>query len=272
MSDSVRHTAAASYARDGFVIAPPVIPAELLARVRRRIDAVYAGEYETGIPPVGNRPGKSAPPTRLEKIDNAHASDRTIREVVSHPAVGEWAAALTGARWVQVFATQLLIKPPGRQDGVNVGWHQDYEYWDTAFEGDLFTAWIAISDVTLASGPMRFVPGSHQWGLLKAGDFFSSNLDAIKQRIQERHGSTAWHEVPAVLPPGAMSFHHRLVVHGSGPNESATPRVSFAVHLRTDQSRLKPGVRWQDVPYLHDLDNPERGPVCYRSGQMKDER
>ncbi len=267
LTESERRAAASFYADQGYFLAPPVLPADLLARVRRRIDAVYAGEYETGIPPTGNRPGRSAPPTRLEKIDNAHVSDRTIREVVSHPAVGQWAAALTGARWVQVFATQLLIKPTGGQDGGNVGWHQDYEYWDAALEGDLFTAWIAISDVTPASGPMRFVRGSHTWGLLKAGDFFGSNLDAIKRRIQGRHGDSAWQEEAAVLPPGAMSFHHRLLVHGSGPNESATPRVSFAVHLRTERSRLKPGVRWQDVPYLNDLDNPELSPVCYRAAE-----
>jgi len=265
ISDRERRAAAAYYERNGFFVAPPIIPAELLARVRPRIDAVYAGTYETGIPPTGNPPGRAEPPTKLVKIDNSHCSDRTILEVVSHPAIGRWAAALTGARRVQVFATQLLIKPPGDQAGVNVGWHQDYEYWDTAFEGELFTAWVAVSDVAHNSGPMRFVRGSQHWGLLKAGDFFGSNLDAIKQRILEKHGGSAWQEVAGVLPPGGVSFHHRLTVHGSGPNTSRTPRVSFAVHLRTEQSRLKPGVKWQDIPYLNDLDDPQLSPVCYRA-------
>ena len=171
------------FGQEGFFLAPSVIPPDLLERVRQRIDAVWAGEYETGIPPHRNLPASNEPPKSLVKIDNSHRSDRTIHELVSHPGIGKWAAALTGAKMVQVFATQLLIKPPSRDDNVNVGWHQDLEYWDAAMEGEIFTAWVAISNVTAESGPMRFVRGSQRWGLLKAGDFFSGNLDALKQHL-----------------------------------------------------------------------------------------
>ena len=66
-----------------------------------------------------------------------------------------------------------------------------------------------------------------------------------------------------MLAPGSVSFHDRLTVHGSGPNLSARPRVSFAVHLRTDRSRLREGVRWQDAGYLSDFDDPVGSPVCF---------
>jgi ectoine hydroxylase-related dioxygenase (phytanoyl-CoA dioxygenase family) len=144
-----------------------------------------------------------------------------------------------------------------------VGWHQDQEYWDAALQGELFTAWVAISDVTAESGPMRFVRGSNHWGLLKAGDFFSDNLDALKRRIQEKQGGSAWEEVAGVLPPGGVSFHHRLTVHGSGPNHGAGPRVSFAVHLRTEKSALREGTSWQAAGYLNDFADPVGSPVCY---------
>ncbi len=265
LSDATKRAAAAQYARDGFYLAPSVIPSELLARVRKRIDAVYAGEYETGIPPCGSPKGSQEPPQKLVKIDNAHRSDRTIFELVTHPAIGEWAAALTGAKMVQVFACQMLIKPPGRQGGVNVGWHQDQEYWDHALTGELFTAWVAISDVTAESGPMRFVPGSQHWGLLKAGDFFSDKLDEIKARFQGKSGGGKWEEVAAVLPPGGVSFHHRLTVHGSGENHAASPRVSFAIHFRTEKSGLREGTKWQDAGYLNDFADPVGSPVSYRA-------
>ncbi len=265
LSDQEKTAAAAQYERDGFFIAPPVIPAELLARVRPRIAAVYAGEYETGLAPAGNPQGSKEPPTSLVKIDNAHRSDRTILELISHPAIGRWAAAITGAKMIQVFASQMLIKPPGGRDTGSVGWHQDQEYWEPALEGELFTAWVAISDVTAASGPMRFVHGSHHWGLLKAGDFFSGKLDALKQRIQEKSDGHAWRESAAVLAPGAVSFHHRLTVHGSGPNVAAEPRVSFAIHLRTEKSGLRAGIRWQDAGYLHDFNDLVGSPVIHRT-------
>ena len=307
LSDAQKSAAAAQFERDGFYIVPSVIPAELLARVRPHIDAVYAGHYETGIPPCGTPKGcaepptklvkidnahrsdrtifelvthpaigqwaaaitgakiNREPPTKLVKIDNAHRSDRTILELVSHPAIGQWAAALTGGKLVQVFATQMLIKPPGGQGGVNVGWHQDQEYWDAALQGDIFTAWVAISDVTAESGPMRFVRGSNHWGLLKAGDFFSDKLDELKQRIQAKSGGGAWQEVAAVLPPGGVSFHHRLTVHGSGENHASGPRVSFAIHLRTEKSGLREGTKWQDAGYLNDFADPVGSPVSYRA-------
>ncbi len=264
LTETMKTAAAAQFSRDGFFIAPRLIPTELLGRVRQRIDAVYAGEYETGIPPAGAPKASKEAPKSLVKIDNAHRSDRTIHELVSHPALGRWAAALTGAKLVQVFATQLLIKPPGGQGGVNVGWHQDQEYWDGALQGDIFTAWVAISDVTADSGPMRFVRGSNHWGLLKAGDFFSDHLDALKQRIQEKSGGGAWSEVAAVLPPGGVSFHHRLTVHGSGPNLGPGPRVSFAIHLRTEKSGLRDGVKWQDAGYLNDFNDLQGSPVAHR--------
>jgi len=256
---------AQEFEREGFFLAPAVIPQELLARVRQRIDAVYAGEYETGVPPVGNPVARKGPPQSLVKIDDTHICDRTILELVSHPAIGRWAAALTGAKFVQVFATQLLIKPTARdtQGNSNVGWHQDQEYWDAALQGEVFTAWVAISDVTAESGPMRFVRGSNHWGLLKAGDFFGNNLDALKQRIQEKQGGGAWEEAAGVLPPGGVSFHHRLTVHGSGPNHGSGPRVSFAVHLRTEKSGLREGTTWQAAGYLHDFSDPVGSPVCY---------
>jgi hypothetical protein len=132
----------------------------------RLIAAVYAGEYETGLPVA--IPGVQGAPIRSE--DRQRQPDRTILELISHPAIGQWAAAITGAKMIQVFASQMLIKPPGGRDTGSVGWHQDQEYWEPALEGELLTAWVAISDVTAESGPMRFVHGSHHWGLLKAGE------------------------------------------------------------------------------------------------------
>jgi ectoine hydroxylase-related dioxygenase (phytanoyl-CoA dioxygenase family) len=256
---------AEQFERDGFLVLPSVIPGDLLERVKRHIEAVVSGEYETGIPPGRNIPPSRDPPETLVKIDNAHRSDRTIHELVSHAEIGRAAAAITGARMVRVFATQLLIKPPSGDARVNVGWHQDQEYWDPALEGQLLTAWVAVSDVTEDSGPMRFVRGSNHWGLLKAGDFFSGDLDSLKSRIRSKQGGADWEEAAAILRPGGVSFHDRLTVHGSGPNYSPRPRVSFAVHLRTEKSSLRGGVRWQDAGYLSDFEDPVGSPVCFRA-------
>lgn len=256
-SDSAR----TSYERHGFFLGPQVVPPELIHRVIPHIDAVLSGHYETGREPVRRwNPGDS--PTRIRKINDAHVSDRTIFEFVTCPEIGRWAAAITGARIIQIWASQLLYKPPGGDLAGQVGWHQDFMYWKEIWEpqSELFTAWVAVSDVRSESGPMCFVPGSHRWGYLNAGDFFNSDRDRTRDEIKVPRGET-WSETPAILPPGALSFHHRLMYHASGRNVSNSPRISFALHLKTEKS--KPVSGW-DSHYIQNLNDAEAAPVIYR--------
>lgn len=247
------------YRRDGFYFSPPILPADLIERVSASMDAVMAGDYETGEPPRRSwNPGDD--PKRIRKIDQAHLSDRTIYELASHPAIGRWAAALLGAKRVQLWASQMLFKPAGGEATGNVGWHQDKQYW-RFMDGELFTAWVAVSDVTEASGPMRFLRGSHRWGLLDSGDFFGHDHETQQKDIPVPEGES-WEEVEAVLPPGAVSFHDRHTYHASGPNVSDAPRRSFAFHLRTENTRPLKG---RTDYYVQHLDDPAFCPVLYEA-------
>jgi ectoine hydroxylase-related dioxygenase (phytanoyl-CoA dioxygenase family) len=223
---------------DGFFLQPaPVIPAALLRRASEGMDALRRGEYETGVPPQPSFWNPGDDPNKLCKIEMPQVASRAIMELVSHPALGALAAEVTGARWVQIWWVQLLLKPPSGPDGggTNVGWHQDRHYWQVWEEGsELFTAWVALSDVTLEAGPMRFVRGSHRWGL-QASDFYGQDHDRQREAICVPEGQ-AWEEVPALLPPGGVSFHRHLTYHGSGPNRTSEPRRSFAIHMRTERS------------------------------------
>ena len=109
---------------DGFCLAESVIPPEDVQSVIPRMDALIAGDYETGVPPhSGFRPGD--PTDRLIKIDQPHLSDHMVRSFVSHPEIGRCAAEATGAGWVQPWAVQLLVKPSGSGSGGHIGFHQD---------------------------------------------------------------------------------------------------------------------------------------------------
>jgi ectoine hydroxylase-related dioxygenase (phytanoyl-CoA dioxygenase family) len=250
-------SARSQYETDGFYFGPAIVPPELIARATQHMDDVIAGKYETGIKPNSRTWNPGDDPRKLIKIDDAHKSDRTIHELVSLPQLGKLAAEVTGAKMVQVWATQLLFKPPGREETGNVGWHQDRQYWKY-WDGEVFTAWVALSDVTAQSGPMKMARGSHRWGECELGDFFGGNLEAQRSKF-EAQGKT-WEEAVAILPPGGVSFHHRFTVHGSGPNLSSVPRRSFAIHMRTEKSTPILGV--SDY-YVSNLDDPIRCPVIY---------
>lgn len=258
-AESARQLAAReAFALDGFCLCPQVIEPELLERVVPHMDAVLDGRYETGVAPHRRFWNPGDDPGLLRKVDDAHWSDRTIYELVTHPAIGQWAAAVTGAGMVQLWSVQLLHKPPG-SSAASVGWHQDMPYWRRWFEGEVFVAWLAVSDVGADAGPMRYVRGSHRWGMVEGGDFFSSDVAGVRSRLGLPEGAP-WQEVPAILAPGAFSLHHNLVLHGSGPNTSGVPRRSFAIHLRTERSRPLAG---DDVHYVTGLGDLERHPLMF---------
>lgn len=246
------------YLADGFSInAYPVIPADIVQAAVVGMDEVRAGRYDTGIEPQPSywKPGDD-PNTKLGKIEMPQTANHAIMALMQHPALGALAAEVTGAKAVQIWWVQLLYKPatqPGAATTTNVGWHQDRHYWKSwDDESELFTAWVALSDVTEQAGPMIFVRGSHRWGFAEGSDFFGQDLATLRKQIEEKSGNP-WEEATAILPPGGVSFHHNLTFHGSGPNLSGLPRRSFAIHMRTEKSRPRAGLRQGLTQFIDDL-------------------
>lgn len=247
------------YLENGYCAVPPVADADTIATVIDHMDAVVDGEYETGRPPHFVHFSPEDAPEKIRKVDQPHLCDDTILGFIMRPEIGRWAAALTGAKMVQMFAVQLLIKPPGGKASGHVGWHQDkmyWPYWDGT-EG-LLTAWIALSDVTLNSGPISFVRGSHRWGMCEGGDFFETDHATQRRRLKVPEGQR-WEEEALPLAPGAVSFHHCLTFHASGPNLESYPRRSFALHLRTERAKVA-----RHEYYTQHLDDPVHAPIIYQ--------
>jgi len=253
------------YERDGFFIhETPLIGEDLLRRASDGMDMLRQGKYDTGKPPEPSswQPGDA--PNKFCKIEQPQFANKAIWELVSNPEIGRVAAQITGAQMVQVWWVQLLIKPPLDQAShvkANVGWHQDRNYWNIWEEGsELFTAWVAVSDVTAEAGPMTFLQGSHHWGHLdEQSDFYGQDLEAQQKNIRISAGHN-WEEFQVILPPGGVSFHHCLTFHASGPNISGMPRRSFALHMRTEKSHPVDDNREGLVRFI---DDPNRCPVVF---------
>lgn len=220
-------------------------------------------DYDTGEAPHGRLWNPGDDPTRLCKLEMPHLGNVALREALVSPELGQLAGAVTGAKRVQVWWVQGLYKPgsAGVTSVGNVGWHQDESYWsDWEEDSELFTAWLALSDVQLDSGPMVFVPGSHQWGMVAGSDFFAQDQDAVRNGITVPDGEE-WNEVPVILSPGGVSFHHRRLFHGSEQNTSDSPRMSLAIHMCTEKSRIKANCGFADTF----LDRPEICPVIFEA-------
>lgn len=198
-------TLSEQYQKDGFcAIYDPVFPTGVVDTAIEGMDAIRAGEYDTGHPPENSRWNPGDDPTALCKIEMPQFASHAIMDLVSHPALGKLAAEVTGAKMVQVWWVQLLYKPVGEstdQRVTNIGWHQDRYYWRIWEDGsELFTAWVALSNITPDAGPMRFVPGSHRWGLLDIDfGFQQQDLDTLRNGISIPEQAT-WREVPCSCP------------------------------------------------------------------------
>ncbi|GAB4185845.1 MAG: hypothetical protein Kow00105_00240 [Phycisphaeraceae bacterium] len=256
MTTATSHNVKEDYDRLGYhIVDQPVLPERDVQAAVRGMDAIRQGTFETGSPPLFDHWKPGDDPNKLCKVEMPQIADLSIRKLISSSILGEWAARITGARMVQVWWVQLLYKPPapkGHTAPTQVGWHRDMQYWNEWEPGsELFTAWVALSDVTEDAGPMIFVPGSHRWDIDDGGDFFNQDMNSQKSAFKVPDGQR-WTEVLDLLPAGGFSFHHCLTIHGSGPNHSNGPRRSFAIHLRTENSSLRPGTQPALTRYIKD--------------------
>lgn len=233
------------YHRDGYWVSPPLFDAADVQRLVRAHDRLWAGEHDRPIPPQYGLCTVDPASTRLRQQCNAFWVNDDIRWAVTHPVLGLIAARLMDASQVRLWHDQAIYKPPvapgERVDGNNVGWHQDYGYWQASSTTNMCTAWIALQDTGLHNGGMRTLLGSHRWGTVTDKldmSFWDQNLD----RARERFGEVV--DEPCIIPAGAASFHHALTFHGSGPNHSAAPRRSLVAHLMPGGTRYRAGVQW----------------------------
>jgi len=250
-------TRAAFYRENGYFVHPePLIDADTVAAAVEGIGELREGRYETGVAPAESPWNPGDDPNKLCKIEQPQLCNHAIHKAIRSPSLGRLAAELTGADMIQVWWVQLLYKPsaPEGVKPAKVGYHQDAQYWIEWEPGsELFTAWMGLSDVDEESGPMKFVPRTHTHGLLEGGDFFSDELESQQAAFKLPPG-VEWEEVSATMKPGGSSFHHRHLIHGSSTNRSGRPRISFAIHLRTEKSKLADGVDRVLTRYVDDHD------------------
>ena len=129
-----------------------------------------------------------------------------------------------------LWSAEFFIK--GAHSDKIVSWHQDLTYWGLGDTDNEITAWLALSEVNVESGCMRFLPGSHHQKLLPHRDTFDANN--LLSRGQEVAADVDEKEaVDVVLRPGQLSLHHGRIFHASGPNRSDRDRIGLAFRFLT---------------------------------------
>ncbi|MFD8478608.1 phytanoyl-CoA dioxygenase family protein [Kitasatospora sp. NPDC059673] len=161
----------------------------------------------------------------------------------SHVRQSEFAALIRTPRLLgpvkqllgeQVYLFQLKVNAKGPFTGDLWAWHQDFLAWklaDNLPAPRLVNVGIYLDEVTEFNGPVIFVPGSHQGGLVGDGrrhatksiqhldpDDISLTPAQLAELVEERGM-----ESPKG-PAGTVIFFDPQIVHGSAPNMSPLPR------------------------------------------------
>lgn len=200
----------AHYADDGYVSPLRAFTADEARRLRARLEA-----FE-------QRPAEEVQAMRTD----LHLLERWAWDVVTHPAILEPVTDLLGPD-VLMWSMNWFIKDPG--DGKFVSLHQDASYWGLE-PHDVLTVWLALSDASPETGPMRFLPGSHRGPLYQHENTFAAdNLLTRGQAVQAPIDEQACRLAP--LQAGEMSLHHVRIVHGSDVNRSADRRIGMVLRF-----------------------------------------
>jgi ectoine hydroxylase-related dioxygenase (phytanoyl-CoA dioxygenase family) len=210
------------YDQDGFVFPLDVLSPEEAQTIRNDLEAA-----EAELADDSERLGllRAYPDRLLPSFD----------ALIRHPTLIDAASRVLGPD-LMVWSAALFIKEANSTKIVS--WHQDLTYWGLD-DAEETTCWVALSDVSVASGAMKFVAGSHKQSIVDHVDTFSD--DNLLSRGQEIAVDVNEEDAVAVeLKPGQASLHHGHLFHASGPNSTSDRRIGSAIRY------IKASMKQQD--------------------------
>lgn len=121
-----------------------------------------------------------------------------------------------------------FIKPAS--DGLQTPYHQDFPHWPFDRVGAI-TVWVALTDLSVDMGPLRFLAGSHHEPPL--GRFSRGVGDDMREAVP--HLADYPIAGGQQLRAGDATVHMDLTVHGAGPNTTDRVRAAYtARYMPTD--------------------------------------
>lgn len=147
-------------------------------------------------------------------------------EIVRNPLLLDYVEQILGPD-IMVWGATFFIKEPHTSNYVS--WHQDLKYWGLSNNDAQISAWLALSDVNIENGCMKFLPETHNGEMLEHIDTFSEQnvLTRGQEAVLDNINSKP---IDIELKPGQVSFHHGKLLHCSAPNMSNTRRVGLAIN------------------------------------------
>jgi len=234
---SIRENQLNDFRKNGFLTLDNFLNLEYLEKLKKRIELLFEGEFETGIhPDEWNWRSGRDPDDVTRQICNAWKSDSLIKEVVCNPVIGQIISELMGWKGARLIQDNVLWKPP---QGKSLSYHQDSAYIDWVVPQSMATCWIPLDNTLKENGTLEFAVKSHLWELCPPSDSFHAPEDYKKELNRYLKNNDKKLQTFAVeVPAGGVSFHHGLTWHGSGLNQTNQDRMVIVAHCVPDDAKF----------------------------------
>tara|TARA_B100001769_G_scaffold270981_1_gene263065 strand:+ start:3001 stop:3819 length:819 start_codon:yes stop_codon:yes gene_type:complete len=143
---------------------------------------------------------------------------------------------------INLFYDQLFVKEPGTENRTR--WHNDLPYWPVRGQ-QIMSFWVALDSVSIESGGLEFIKGSHLWDVWYQPETFGKtaghgeyerNPDYVDipdiEAARDGYEIISWD-----LEPGDVYAFHAMTVHGAGGNlRSDVRRRGYTVRYCGDDA------------------------------------
>jgi ectoine hydroxylase-related dioxygenase (phytanoyl-CoA dioxygenase family) len=217
----------ADYERDGYVVVPDCLDADLLARLRGATDRISRDykqlppslrvqvQFEADFLKFQPETNELAP----EQIGNAiklimelPMFDPIFAELICHGPLLDVLETLFGTSEFAFHNYKAIIKAP-RVSSAFV-WHRDLPYLQHT-SPNLLTAMLCLDEMTEANGATVVFPGSHR---IPHEQVVPGDMHIPQSKLPTTP------RVSVNCPAGSAVLFHVNIVHGGGPNRSDIPR------------------------------------------------
>ncbi len=234
----------AEYWQRGYWVGPKLFSDDEVQRLRDAHDRLWSGKHDYEVPSMYGWTERDLTKPDLRQQVDAFYLNTEMRKAILSPLIGKIAARLMRTDSVRLWHDQALFKPGtgGKEETIagNVGWHQDFGFWQCCSTDNMCSAWVALQDTDLTNGAMQMVVGSHKWGLIEGSNNDKKEMEKYAEHYAKLAG-VEWSHEPVLLKAGEVSFHHALTFHGSGPNNSDEPRLCVISHMMPGDTVYRAG-------------------------------
>ncbi|MGB1877028.1 MAG: phytanoyl-CoA dioxygenase family protein [Rhodospirillaceae bacterium] len=187
--------------------------------------------------PKGRNFNSSETPGRFAGDVFMWTFDDAMRQFLLDSPLAEIAATFMRSKTAVHMLDQMFVKEP--QTPSRSPWHQDQTYMYADGE-QLISIWVAVDPVTIESGAVEWVKGSHRSGTLYQATGFDPNITYETDEFEalpDIESNRSAHDIVAYeTQPGDIVVNHLRTLHAAPGNSTDQRRRAVAYRFTGDDA------------------------------------